>query len=210
MVDATLLLFGTIILGSATSLLASTPEDIEMRLLLLPLIGASLLGWATIMMNPQKETRNLTIGRSIFALFIGTLMPSFAALFHRDIQTLVYQPVLLLLVGGTTSMVVYILSKYFVRHLYERAERDAVKLADAGMDHLASVVGAKVAADAKEIAKQLKDEPMTERTIERMAVKIADHAAEALSHSPQVAEVKKEIAKEISDNIAKQETTRLQ
>lgn len=121
--------------GISTVLLAQTPvsaaQDLaELRLLLLPLIGSLVVSGGFIMLNPNPETRRITIGRGIFALFFGVLMPQIIGEFHPALQTLALKPVVLVLTGGMIAGVAYVLSKPFTRGMYERADRVTKKELD--------------------------------------------------------------------------------
>lgn len=115
--------------AAASALLGNTdaedPMAAEMRLLLLPFIGASILSLAAIMFSPDPETRKVTIGRSLVALFIGTLAPQLIAAIHPSIANLSVKPVFLLMTGGCIAFITYILSKPFAQQFYERSERIA-------------------------------------------------------------------------------------
>jgi len=121
--------------GISAVLLAQAPVSVaqdmaELRLLLLPLIGSLVVSGGFIMLNPNPETRRITIGRGIFALFFGVLMPQIIGEFHPALQTLALKPVVLVLTGGMIAGVAYVLSKPFTRGMYERADRVAKKELD--------------------------------------------------------------------------------
>lgn len=121
--------------GISTLLLAQAPltaaqEMAEMRLLLLPLIGSLVVSGGFIMLNPCPETRRITIGRGIFALFFGVLLPQVIGEFHPTLQTLALKPVVLVLSGGMIAGVAYVMSKPFTRGMYDRADRVAQKELD--------------------------------------------------------------------------------
>lgn len=93
----------------------------ELRLFLMPFIGSMIVSGGFILLNPEAETRRITIGRSVFALFIGVLMPQVVAAVHPALGGLVTNPAILTLVGGGISGLAYVLSKPFVSGLYKRA-----------------------------------------------------------------------------------------
>lgn len=107
----------------------SSQQD-EMRLLLLPLIGAMIASGAMIMLNPQPETRRIVIGRSMLALFFGTVGPSLLSMVHPGMANLALRPAALLALGCIFSTLAYVLSKPFTRELYARADRVAKTEAD--------------------------------------------------------------------------------
>ncbi len=116
-------------------MLAQAPADtaaqaIELQLLLLPLIGSLLVSGGMIMLNPNPETRRVTIGRGIFALFFGVLVPQVIGLFHPSLHEVAVKPAVLILAGGCISGLVYVVSKPFTRELYARAEKHAKRAAD--------------------------------------------------------------------------------
>jgi Na+/phosphate symporter len=108
----------------------SVAQSIELQLLLLPLIGSLIISGGMIMLNPNPETRRVTIGRAVFALFFGVLTPQVIGLFHPGLHAVTLKPAVLVLAGGCISGLVYVLSKPFTRELYERAEGHAKRAAD--------------------------------------------------------------------------------
>lgn len=113
-------------------LLATAPDaqTAELQLFLLPLIGSLLVTGGTIMLNPLPETRRIVIGRSIFALFAGVLMPQLMAGLHPWLTNIAIKPALLVLVGGLISGLAYVLSKPFTAELYSRSAHIAEKKAE--------------------------------------------------------------------------------
>lgn len=109
----------------------SDPEG-ELRLLLLPLLGAVLSSGGVIMLNPKPETRRIVIGRSIFALLAGVLAPQIVALVHPSLASVAVKPAVLVLLGALFAVLGYVLSKPFCKHLYARAEG----IAQRGVDEL--------------------------------------------------------------------------
>ena len=113
----------TLATAVSTIILADGANEVqELRLLLLPLLGAVIISGGMVMLNPTPETRRITIGRSIFALFFGALSPSMIAAIHPALADIGLRPVALLIVGGVISALVFVLSKPFTRQMYERAE----------------------------------------------------------------------------------------
>ena len=135
-VDVIVVGISTLTAALSTAVLAQAPagsvaQSIELQLLLLPLIGSLIVSGGMIMLNPNPETRRVTIGRAVFAPFFGVMAPQVIGLFHPSLQTVVVKPAVLVLVGGVISGAVYVLSKPFTRELYARAEGHAKKAADA-------------------------------------------------------------------------------
>lgn len=138
----------TTICGLATNAILSdaavTTTDLsELRLLLLPLMGALIVSGGMIMLNPEPETRRIVIGRAIFALFLGACAPSMAGMIHPVLEQL--KPVMMLATGGAVAGLVYVISRPFTRKLYERAERMAERQIDALEDGMAQRADARQA-----------------------------------------------------------------
>lgn len=135
-VDVIVVGISTLTAALSSAVLAQAPADsvaqsIELQLLLLPLIGALIISGGMIMLNPNPETRRVTIGRAVFALFFGVLVPQVIGLFHPSLHEVTVRPAVLVLAGGCISGLVYVMSKPFTRELYSRAEGHAKKAADA-------------------------------------------------------------------------------
>jgi len=113
----------TVILGSADS----ADQLAEIKLLLLPFLGALIMSGGIIMLNPQVETRRIVIGRSIVALFCGTLAPQIIAIVHPALASLSIKPIIQLAGGGVIACLAYVLSKPFTGQLYRRADGIAAR-----------------------------------------------------------------------------------
>lgn len=117
---------GTVsVLAAATPLLAVTGDaqaDNEMRLLLLPLIGAVLASGGLIMLNPNPETRRITIGRSIFGLLVGVISPQIIGMLHPALADLALRPMVLVAAGAVFAALAFVLSRPFTSEFYARAE----------------------------------------------------------------------------------------
>jgi Na+/phosphate symporter len=134
-VDVIVVGISTLTAALSSALLAQAPagsvaQSIELQLLLLPLIGSLIISGGMIMLNPNPETRRVTIGRAMFALFFGVMVPQVVGLLHPSLNEVAVKPAVLVLAGGVISGLVYVLSKPFTRELYERAEGHAKKAAD--------------------------------------------------------------------------------
>jgi Na+/phosphate symporter len=123
--------FAMVIVPSGSALLlantpgASVENSIELQLLLLPLIGAVLSSGGLIMLNPTPETRRIVIGRSIFALLAGVMVPQILGMIYPPLASVAVKPAVLVLAGAVFATVAYVLSKPFTRELYARADRVA-------------------------------------------------------------------------------------
>lgn len=122
-------LLSSVVLAEAPA--GAAAQSIELQLLLLPLLGSLIVSGGMIMLNPSPETRRVTIGRGMFALFFGVLVPQVIGLFHPSLHEVAVKPAVLVLAGGCISGLVYVLSKPFTRELYARAERHAKHTVDA-------------------------------------------------------------------------------
>ena len=134
-VDVIVVGISTLTAALSSALLAQAPagsvaQSIELQLLLLPLIGSLIISGGMIMLNPNPETRRVTIGRAMFALFFGVMVPQVVGLLHPSLNEVAVKPAVLVLAGGVISGMVYVLSKPFTRELYQRAEGHAKKAAD--------------------------------------------------------------------------------
>ena len=132
--DACVLGVTTLVTLATTVILNETPQDaaerMEMQLLLLPFIGSLCVSGGLIMLNPNPETRKITIGRGILALFFGVLGPQIVAMTHPSVAALSVKPVFLLVIGGLTSGLVFVLSKPFTTEFFKRSGGIAAREAD--------------------------------------------------------------------------------
>jgi Na+/phosphate symporter len=132
--DSVIVISTTLATIASSMLLAQSGDAVagsqEMQLFLLPLIGALITSGGCIMLNPNPDTRRITIGRGIFALFFGVLLPQVIGMFHPSLASLAVKPVMLVLIGGLVSALAYVLSKPFTREMYARADRVAKIQAD--------------------------------------------------------------------------------
>jgi Na+/phosphate symporter len=116
----------TLILGTA-----DTAQQIaELKLLLLPFLGALVMSGGIILLNPQIETRRIVIGRSIVALFCGSLAPQLIAIIHPNLVNISIKPVAQIAIGGLIAVIAYIMSKPFTNQLYSHADGIAKDQAD--------------------------------------------------------------------------------
>ncbi len=124
--DATISTVFLTICGATLGVLS--PEASEMTLLLaVPLMGAALVTGGVLIMNPQLETKNITIGRAIFGLVIGVPGPwALTALIQYwnmpALATFLKLPPLLFLAGLAMSYLAVIISWPFTRKMYERSD----------------------------------------------------------------------------------------
>jgi Na+/phosphate symporter len=124
---------------AAAALLLNSPQPgdaevvantLELQFLLLPLIGSAFVSGGLIMLNPNPETRQVIIGRGIFALFFGVLIPQVLGLVVPSVKELSMKPAVLVLAGGVVAGFVFVVSKPFVVRLFEKSGGMAKRLAD--------------------------------------------------------------------------------
>lgn len=126
--DTIILAATSLILASSNLLLATeaASSDVsELRVLLIPLMGAIIVSCAAILLNPEVETRNIVIGRAAIAWFLGTATPSAIGVFFDSTREMLHSPAVLLIAGGAICGISYVLSRPFFARLYERADHIA-------------------------------------------------------------------------------------
>jgi hypothetical protein len=123
--DSVMLAITTIVTAAGSQLLIADASTVaagnELKLLLLPLIGALIMSGGCIMLNPSPEDRRKTIGRGIIALFFGAAGPQVIALTHPAFAVLTSHPVVLLVAGAVVSFICYVLSRPFVEGAFKRS-----------------------------------------------------------------------------------------
>jgi len=123
--DSCIVTISTLATAAATLTLSAadspTAQTAELQLFLLTFIGAVFTSGGLIMLNPEPETRRIVIGRSIFALFFGVLVPQIIGMFHPSLAALSIKPVVLVLMGGLCAALAYVLSRPFAAQAYGRA-----------------------------------------------------------------------------------------
>ncbi len=132
------IIVATAAITAASTLVLTTTEAAhpaqlaELYLLLLPFLGALVLSGGMIMLNPNPEARRIVIGRSIIALFFGVTLPQIVGMFHPSLAALSLKPIVLILIGGLSAALAYVMSKPFTSEMYQRADaiarREAAKL----------------------------------------------------------------------------------
>lgn len=113
---------------------ATAPEvvasAIEMRLLLVPLIGGVFTMGGAIFLNPTPETIHVKIGRAFLGMFACIIAPQLISLIHPYLKEVTTKPILLLAVGGVGAFAGYILASPIVRKIYERSDRVSADILD--------------------------------------------------------------------------------
>ncbi len=125
----------------STGLLAIVPDPTEeLKLLLLPLLGALLVSGGTIMLYPERETRSIVIGRSTIALFFATIMPQIVAITFTSLSVFLAHPTVLLGSGAMCFMVFYVITRPFFDGLYKRRRILAEAVIQSGQERLLGTV----------------------------------------------------------------------
>jgi hypothetical protein len=146
-------LISTLLLG----LIVPPSEYEELKMLLIPLIGALISSGGMIMLSPNPETRRIVIGRAVLGLFFGTITPQVCALVHPVIYTILSHPVMLLFSGGLFSMIFFAISKPFTARLYARSTAMANFAGDAIEQKLRNTVQSAVKDQIEEEVNKLPD-----------------------------------------------------
>jgi hypothetical protein len=104
-----------------------SPEATETTLfLLVPLIGTILVSGIAFLLNPEIETRKITMGRTLFGFLVGVPGPwaLISLLKYWSMNSLAdffALPPLLALTGAAAATVAYVLSRPLFANAYERA-----------------------------------------------------------------------------------------
>jgi hypothetical protein len=123
--DTIITVAATLIVAAANLLIATetvTQEVSELRILLIPFMGAIVASGGAILLNPKVETRNIVIGRAMIALLAGTAGPAALGVVFESTQWLWRSPAILLLAGAAISGLAYVLSRPFFSNLYNRSD----------------------------------------------------------------------------------------
>lgn len=116
---------GALVIAAANLLLATesvTHEVSELRILLIPFMGAVVASGGAILLNPKVETRNIVIGRAMIALLVGSAGPAAIGAFFDSTNWLWKTPAILLLAGAAIAGIAYVLSRPFFNNLYSRSD----------------------------------------------------------------------------------------
>lgn len=114
-----------LVIAAANLLLATesvTHEVSELRILLIPFMGAVVASGGAILLNPKVETRNIVIGRAMIALLVGSAGPAAVGVFFESTNWLWRAPAILLLAGAAIAGIAYVLSRPFFNNLYTRSD----------------------------------------------------------------------------------------
>lgn len=136
--DHFIAMFGTL-LATVTSFMlmladgASTPANDEIKLLLMPLIGALVATTGAYLLSPKEDARKLA-GRSIYSVAIGTALPvtiGFVSDYGRQMAS---HPVALFLAGIIATTIVFIVIRPIIDKLFARSSAIAAAALDAAQN----------------------------------------------------------------------------
>lgn len=122
----------------AAKLLFSDGDEesiLAMRWFLLPLLGSMVASCGAILLNPRPEDKRIVVGRSIFAMAIGTAVPKVASLIiSKDtwpwLAGIYVDPFVIFMAGFIIAVCSYVLSRPFVEKFYNRSDSYADDLHD--------------------------------------------------------------------------------
>lgn len=125
--DATILLVAAVTIAASATQVLSPDATAARILILMPFIGAVVIMGGAIMLNPDVETRKVTIGRGLFGLLFGCAGPyAGSALMEywnlEGVGKLWVQPGMLLFEGATLAFIAFWLSRPFTRRFYEASD----------------------------------------------------------------------------------------
>jgi hypothetical protein len=133
-IDSILPCVSAIVVASATAVVSEIPsssvERMDILLFMLPFVGAMITTAGCWLMNPAQETRKITFGRCVFALFCGAMAPSIIVAIWPSLAPYNVKPPFLVAVGAFVAFLFYVLSKPFTFQFYARADGLGRSLAD--------------------------------------------------------------------------------
>ncbi len=126
-----------IVTAASTVVLALVPDPTdELKLLLMPLIGALLASAPTIMLYPERETRPIVIGRAALAFVLATLLPQTIAIIFTSTSSFFAHPVIGLGSGVVGYILIYIPIRSAFEGLYRRRKAIAEAVIEQGQQRL--------------------------------------------------------------------------
>lgn len=134
-------IFVTTICGAITAMAgvlaegSPSPSD-EVRLMLMPAIGALFATLAMMCFSPANETRQSLAGRAIISVLFGAGGPVVVGFFSEYGKTLAQHPVALLLAGAALAFCIFPFSRPLAARLYSRSP----DLADQVIDRIEDTI----------------------------------------------------------------------
>ena len=123
-------MLATIVTASLTAVV--TAEQAEIRLLLMPLVGALVGTTGMILLAPSVEDRRRIAGRGLFSIAIGSGAPVLFGFVTDYGRAMAGHPVALFMFGIMASMVVFAVSRPLAEALFARSRGIAATVLDAG------------------------------------------------------------------------------
>ncbi len=118
----------TVVTAASATILAIVPDPTdELKLLLMPLIGALLASVPTILLYPERETRPIVFGRAGLSFVLATLLPQTLAIIFASTASFFAHPV----IGLGSGVVGYILIYIPIRSAFEGLYRRRKAIAEA-------------------------------------------------------------------------------
>jgi len=103
----------------------------ELRLIMVPLIGGAFTMLGGVFLNPSVETPQVKIGRGCIGMFAAVVGPQILGWFHPMFKDVGTNPFMLFMAGGISAFLGFALSRAIVQGIYARSGR----IADTALDH---------------------------------------------------------------------------
>lgn len=191
-----------VVTSASTVILAVTPDPTdELKLLLIPLIGALLASLPTVLLYPERETRSIVIGRASLALILATLLPQTLAIMFTSTSSFFAHPVIGLGSGVVGYIMIYIPIRSLFEGLYKRRKAIAEAVIEKGEQRLIGNVREAVGEAVETKFQDTDDNPVVKRA-QKIVVSTAATAAKGLKETASVAaEELKQVAQEAKAEI---------
>lgn len=132
---------GTVTLATAAGTLLMTQNEVapstevvqsamELRLIMVPLIGGGLTMLGGVFLNPSVETPQVKIGRACIGMFAAVVAPQTLGWFHPMFKDVGTNPFMLFMAGGISAFLGFALSRAIVQGIYARSGRIAENTLD--------------------------------------------------------------------------------
>ncbi len=103
-----------------------TPEVIEsameMRLIMVPLIGGICTMLGAVFLYPGVETTQVKVGRACFGVFAAIVGPQIGGFIHPGLKDLGLNPFVLFLLGGIFAFLSFMFSRSVVQGISNRSD----------------------------------------------------------------------------------------
>lgn len=126
---------------AASTLLMSQPAEVvptvqvvqsamELRLIMVPLIGGAFTMLGGVFLNPSVETVQIKIGRACIGMFAAVVAPQILGWFHPMFKDVGTNPFMLFMAGGISAFLGFMLSRAIVQGIDSRSGRMAANALD--------------------------------------------------------------------------------